>query len=178
MDRHLSDFVIRPASTLRGDGTFILKAHDSALPYLASIGSQQWGSEPFSERASATDKIHELVRQSEQSREEGNSIRAFVAERKLDEPPFVVRCGAVIIEELFPTYVTSQQHLRKHISQSVDTNNFIYLSRLVTDRSIPRELCRGAGKTLLEYIKEVARRLDKLVIFSDCYAGPPTGLVE
>lgn len=44
-------FHVREADSAAHDGEFIIAAFDSALPYLASIGShEQWGLTPFSER--------------------------------------------------------------------------------------------------------------------------------
>ncbi|KAE8220948.1 hypothetical protein CF319_g5607 [Tilletia indica] len=69
---------IRPASLERGDDHFVLTAFDSALPYLASIGSgAQWGSTPFTSKPAVvkdmhdflvrSDKIHALEREHQDS---------------------------------------------------------------------------------------------------------------
>ncbi|CAD6967686.1 unnamed protein product [Tilletia controversa] len=57
---------IRPAVLERADDHFVLTAFDSALPYLASIGSgAQWGSVPFTSKPSVVKDMHDFLLRSD-----------------------------------------------------------------------------------------------------------------
>lgn len=79
-------FSVREADSLFGDDRFILAAFDSALPYLASIGSHEmWGSTPFSERDGWMNETSQQVRDAETYRltGQGEALRIFVVEVEL-----------------------------------------------------------------------------------------------
>ncbi|KAL9937070.1 hypothetical protein V8E36_004305 [Tilletia maclaganii] len=58
----------RPASLQDADDHFVLTAFDSALPYLASIGSgAQWGSVPFTKKGNRVKEMHDFCARSERT---------------------------------------------------------------------------------------------------------------
>lgn len=162
-------FVVRAASERRGDVEFMLRAHDSAVQYLLSIGSQQWGKEPFSTRAPAVEAIKALVRESQEQRQGDDLVRTFVAEAQS------VPCAAASVSARFPVYVRKAGHLSEYVQASEGERDFLYLDRLISDRSAG-VVARGAGKRLLEHARQLCREHGKRKLYSDCFAGPPDGL--
>lgn len=83
-----SQFHIREAESALGDGEFIIAAFDSAIPYLASIGShEQWGSIPFSQRNGWTTETLQQIKDVELYRLTGKdeAFRIFIVEAEV--PP-------------------------------------------------------------------------------------------
>lgn len=181
-------FHIRPASQSRGDVDFILRAHDSALPFLASVGSAQWGDELFSARPSAVEGTRRSVEQSQANEEGERFVRTFIAEVERDTVSVegsrtipadftTVPCAVASINRVFPTYVLAANQLDKHIDASRQASDFFFLDRLVVDRNVGAR-AKGAGKVLLDHCKAICRTRGKRYLFADCFAGPPTGLPE
>lgn len=80
------NFQVREADSVEGDGKFIIAAFDSALPYLASIGSQeQWGLTPFSERDGWVAETLQQVRDADAYRltGKGYALRIFIVEAEV-----------------------------------------------------------------------------------------------
>lgn len=77
-------FHVREAETSLGDDEFVISAFDSALPYLASIGSHEmWGSTPFSERDGWAAETSQQIKDAETYRLTGQgeeALRVFIAE--------------------------------------------------------------------------------------------------
>lgn len=79
-------FHVREADSAAGDGDFIIAAFDSALPYLASIGShEQWGLTPFSEREGWVAETMQQVKDAEayQLTGEGDALRILILEAEI-----------------------------------------------------------------------------------------------
>lgn len=80
------EFHVREADSAARDGEFIIAAFDSALPYLASIGSQeQWGLTPFSERDGWVAETMQQVQDAETYRltGKGDALRIFIVEAEV-----------------------------------------------------------------------------------------------
>lgn len=172
-------FHIRPAQEAKQDSTFILQAHDSAVDFLTNtVGSTQWGNEPFSKRERAVNLIKQLVIKSEEELTGDQFIRTVIAEKLSLDGEQTIKCGAATVDAIFPTYVTSVEGLREHIQSSLESKDFLYLDRLISDRNAPDNLSKGVGKSLLDYCKSLTRKEGKRFLYSDCFAGPPFGLRE
>lgn len=172
-------FLIRPAQEAKQDSTFILQAHDSAVTFLTeTVGSNQWGNEPFSKRERAVKLIKELVSKSEEELIGDQYIRTVIAEKIPSNGQQPIKCGAATVDAVFPTYVTTVEELRAHIQSSIDSKDFLYLDRLISDRNTPNNLSKGVGKSLLDYCKTLTKQEGKRFLYSDCFAGPPFGLCE
>lgn len=79
-------FHVREAESSFGDDKFVLAAFDSALPYLASIGSHEmWGLTPFSQRDGWAAKTSQQVKDAESYRltGQGEALRIFIVEAEL-----------------------------------------------------------------------------------------------
>ncbi|KAK0530986.1 hypothetical protein OC834_003119 [Tilletia horrida] len=64
-----SSLSIRPARLDQADDHFVLTAFDSALPYLASIGSgAQWGDVPFTAKPERVKEMHDFCARSDRVR--------------------------------------------------------------------------------------------------------------
>lgn len=79
-------------SAAGGDGEFIIAAFDSALPYLASIGShEQWGLTPFSERDGWTAETMQQIKEAGEAaayrstceRDAVDALRIFIVETEV-----------------------------------------------------------------------------------------------
>ncbi|ROV92409.1 hypothetical protein VPNG_09590 [Cytospora leucostoma] len=87
-------FHVREAETSLGDDQFVFATFDSALPYLASIGSyEMWGLIPFTERDGWTTETSQQVKDAETYRStgRGDALRIFIVEAEL--PAEVVEEG-------------------------------------------------------------------------------------
>lgn len=79
----LLQFHVREAESSNRDDKFVFAAFDSALPYLASIGSHEmWGLTPFSERDGWTTETSQQVKDAEAYRltGQGEALRIFIVE--------------------------------------------------------------------------------------------------
>lgn len=79
-------FHVREADSAAQDVEFIIAAFDSALPYLASIGShEQWGLTPFSERDGWVAETMQQIQDAEAYRltGEGDVLRIFIVEAEV-----------------------------------------------------------------------------------------------
>lgn len=76
-------FHVREAESAARDGEFIIAAFDSALPYLASIGShEQWGLTPFSDREGWAAETMQQIQDAETYRltGQGDAQHIFIVE--------------------------------------------------------------------------------------------------
>ncbi|ROV99256.1 hypothetical protein VSDG_04038 [Cytospora chrysosperma] len=79
-------FHVREAESSFSDDKFVLAAFDSALPYLASIGSHEmWGLTSFSQRDGWAAETSQQVKDAETYRltEQGEALRIFIVEAEL-----------------------------------------------------------------------------------------------
>ncbi|PWY70303.1 hypothetical protein BO94DRAFT_526729 [Aspergillus sclerotioniger CBS 115572] len=184
-----SPFIIRPATPSPTDLTFLLSTYDSSLPFLTSINNpHQWGSIPFSQRGDfPTDTLTEL-QSSEENRltdtntSTTNNLRIFIAEREYPShpddhiplPPSTLRTtpndkhflpvGFVQVrEDWVPGYVKAQTHL------PIPEGGWVYLEVIITDSRVESELRQGAGRALIDWVREFTRNRGKGVVWVDSW---------
>lgn len=196
-------FIFRTATS--DDGPFIVSAFDAGLPYLASIGSQeQWGLTPFSQREGWVEETMKQLSDSIHNQYAGSSddvvdggIRCFIveldypadaagvnSEEELLEENVSVRtvggsrflkAGFVFVHENWcPEYIKGQKGVEMG-DVEIDCN--IYLEVMVTDYRIG-ELRRGAGKALIEGLRNYAREKQAKVLCVDGWAGNERKLIK
>jgi GNAT superfamily N-acetyltransferase len=157
-------FHIRPANPESDDADFILAAWDSTLPFLASIGAgEMWGSQPFSQREGQGQEIINIINEATKKLDGGRQF--WIAETDCSEG--VVKVGAALIRETLPGYLTEHIELEKHINA---TETLLYLEVLITDHR-PNKQYKGAGKALMEALKQDARSNGRDIIYVDVWAG-------
>lgn len=155
-------FHIRLASTTKGDPEFIIKAFDSAIPYLASIGShEQWGPIPFSEREGWTAETLQQVRDGE------DALQIFIVEAEGEVPVGF----AFVRENHVPEYILSQDHIA---IDDADKNSCVYIEVIVR---VPGAAGAGAGAALIQGIREFGRGRGKRAMFMDGWAGNERKLI-
>ncbi|KAI1162986.1 acetyltransferase [Nemania serpens] len=179
------------------DGQFMIDAFDASLVQLAAIGSGgQWGSEPFSARSNAGDriKVFEQAKQY-QTTGEGDPIRLFIVEVEIpasattDLPDSVrIRTGeagekflavgyVMLSEGICPPYMR-QLFDKDTIRKELDgTKDYIYLEALITDFRTGAWR-KGAGAALIEHARQFCRERGKSIIYLDSYAGNDRKLVK
>jgi GNAT superfamily N-acetyltransferase len=156
-----SHFHIRPATPDSDDTDFILAAWDSTLPFLASIGSgEMWGGRPFSQREGQRQEIIDIINGITKELDGGR--RFWIAETH--SPEGLVKVGAALTRETLPGYLT--EHVREEYARKM----LLYLEVLITDHR-PNKQYRGAGKALIEALKQHARSNGRDVIYVDVWAG-------
>jgi GNAT superfamily N-acetyltransferase len=163
------NFHILPANPNNDDADFILAAWDSTLPFLASIGAgEMWGSQPFSQREGQRQEVIDIINGTTKELDGGR--RLWIAETDCSEG--AVRVGAAMTRDTLPGYLTEHIELEKHIN----TNKaLLYLEVLITDHR-PNKQHKGAGKALIEVLKQHARSNGRDVIYVDVWAGNNRGL--
>lgn len=193
-------FHVRDAETSRGDGEFILAAFDSAMPYLASIGShEQWGTTPFSEQDGWTAETRQQIHDAETYRrtggtggaeqqeeeEEGARRRIFIVEAKEEQEGMrAVPVGfAFVREQWIPTYIVSQPHLAMAMAVGVgvdeaDRASCLYLEVMAADHRVDDLVRKGCGATLIQGIKAYGQRSGKKCLFVDGWAGNERKLIR
>lgn len=160
------------------DVDFILHSFDSALPYLASIGSQaQWGTKPFSEKPDVVSHFTKYVRDSYEL--QANPAKGgpgwhdmLLYEVKTPEGQWT-RVAALGISVGFPDYVPEALAGR----QTRDATDFVYLKYLVTDRRAA-SLAKGSATQLMTVAEQQARDMGKSVCYGDCWRGNGDGLLK
>ncbi|KAI1199444.1 acetyltransferase [Nemania serpens] len=192
-------FQIRGLDEGPEDGQFMIDSFDASLVQLATIGSGgQWGSEPFSARSNAGDRI-KIFEQAKryQTTGEGDPIRLFIAEVEIpastatttDLPESArIRTGdggekflavgyVMLSEGICPPYMRLQFD-KDAIKKELDgTRDYIYLEALITDfRTGPWR--KGAGAALIEHARRFCRERGKSIIYLDSYAGNDRKLVR
>lgn len=185
----MSTFHIRDEA-LPEDASFILAAFDSALPHLASIGSEsQWGSEPRSTQDIFVERIRSLVEKARSGTSDSDAV--FIAELLVDNDfdnvqgrairneggQQMLKVAGAIIQGSFPKYVAEQKHLEARVQAAIDRADYIYLFAMVSDFRVG-SLRKGAGTALIKRVKEYALEKGKAAIYLDCWAGNGEKLVE
>jgi GNAT superfamily N-acetyltransferase len=159
-----SHFHIRPANPDSDDADFILAAWDSTLPFLASIGAgEMWGDRPFSQREGQRQEVIDTINGTTKELDGGRQF--WIAETDCSEG--VVKVGAALTREILPGYLTEHIELEKHINA---TKTLLYLEVLITDHR-PDKQYKGAGKALIEALKQHARSDGRDMIYVDVWAG-------
>lgn len=171
------------------DLEFVLRAFDSALPYLASIGSEaQWGTIPFSQRPQTVQSWSEYIAESnrihkkDSSTESTNSTiedveswkQMVILEIRPQESSEWRRVAAMGISVEVPDYVTPDL-LAQEIRQEA---KFIYLNYLIADRRAVVLARNTAQKLVKEHAIPEAKRIGKHTIYVDCWRGNQGGLVK
>jgi hypothetical protein len=154
-------FHIRPASLDGDDADFILAAWDSTLPFLSSIGAgEMWGHQPFSQREGQKQEIIDIITGT--TRDDDGGRQFWIAETEGD-----IKVGAAMTREVLPGYLIEHVDLKKHIDAS---KKLLYLEVLIADHRHNKQ-SRGAGKALIEALKQHARLDCVDVIYVDVWAG-------
>lgn len=107
-------FHIREAESAAGDGEFIIAAFDSALPYLASIGSQeQWGVTPFSQRNGWADETLQQVKDADAYRlmGKGEPLRMFIVEAEVSD---IAMAFALDFDDISGAVKSADERRRRH----------------------------------------------------------------
>jgi GNAT superfamily N-acetyltransferase len=159
-------FHIRYAKPESDDAEFILAAWDSTLPFLASIGAgEMWGFQPFSQREGQSQEIIDITTGTTRDADGGRQFR--IAETEGD-----VKVGAAMTREVLPGYLLKHVDLEKHIDAR---KKLLYLEVLITDHRHNKQ-GRGAGKAMIEALKQHARLCGIDVMYVDVWAGNDRGL--
>jgi hypothetical protein len=155
-------FHIRPANSYSDDTDFILAAWDSTLPYLASIGAgEMWGNQPFSQREGQGQEIIDIINGATKEVDGGRQF--WIAETHCSEG--VVKVGAALTRETLPGYLT------EHVRGEYARKTLLYLEVLITDHRPNKQYRGGAGKAIVEALKQHARSDGRDVMYIDVWAG-------
>jgi hypothetical protein len=155
-------FHILPANPNNDDADFILAAWDSTLPFLVSIGAgEMWGSQPFSQREGQRQEVIDLINGTTKELDGGRQF--WIAET--DCSGGVVKVGAAMTRDTLPGYLT------EHLGEEYANKTLLYLEVLITDHRPNRQYQGGAGKALIEALKQHARSNGRDVIYVDVWAG-------
>lgn len=164
------------------DLDFVLHAFDSALPYLASIGSgAQWGSVNFSEKEGLRKSFADYIAKSFQLNGaphgiSGNKDAAWnnmVLYEVAIEDGGWRRVAAMGISTSFPDYIPGGL-ASGEVKQGTD---YMYLNYLISDRRAG-ELAKGAGSKLVEFGEAQSRNRGKTIFYGDCWRGNGDGLMK
>jgi hypothetical protein len=139
------------------DTAFVISSSfDSALPYLASIGSKgQWGTEPFSERKWFRDEISGFV-EGDRDLEKGVAWIADVEDEN-DGPGETRPAGAIVL-------TTTGHQAPQSVSPPVKE---LYVKFLITDRRL-KSVSKGVGACLLDFAKDFTRKQGIKLLRVDC----------
>lgn len=156
-------------ATSAADTKFIISSFDSALPWLASIGSgAQWGAEPFSERPKFCQEIKELV--------EGSAGivdgMAWIADIPSTNDEGAVSAGAIVLSKNPPSYAPSQS--------AVVPVPEIYIRILITDQALG-EIAKGVGPVgskLIDFARNKAKQEGAELLRVDCWKGGADSLLR
>ncbi|KAJ1028386.1 hypothetical protein NDA16_001553 [Ustilago loliicola] len=163
------------------DVDFILYAFDSALPYLASIGSEaQWGTVPFSKKPERRRSFSEYAQESYKLNAESkptlhsstDNYQHLIVYEVQTEAGWL-RVAALGISTGFPGYVPQELAAEK-VRKATD---YLYLNYLIVDRRTG-DLAKGSGNHLVTFATEQARSLDKRIFYGDCWRGNNDGLIK
>jgi hypothetical protein len=155
-------FQIRPAAPNSDDTDFILATWDSTLPFLSSIGAgEMWGSQPFSQREGQRQEIIDITNGTTKDVDGGRSF--WIAETDCSEGG--VRVGAALTRETLPGYLT------EYVREEYANKELLYLEVLIADHRPNKQYRGGAGKALIEVLKQHARSDGRDVIYVDVWAG-------
>lgn len=143
------------------DTDFIVSCYDSALPYLASIGSE----DQFVRNRYIKTPLHETVRihvEEGRTSEVGVGWIAEVEERLDGVPVKKQPAGAIFLNDHAPDYAGAQS--------AVPPVQEMYVGFLATDRRLGA-LSKGIGAWLLDWAKDKARKEGIKLIRLDCWRG-------
>ncbi|KAJ6782601.1 hypothetical protein PWT90_00154 [Aphanocladium album] len=159
-------FNIRPATI--EDADFIIGAFDSVIPALIAAGnSGQWGTQLFSEKDGFTDSMRDDLVQSERFRtkEEGERIRIFIAERESDSVAFIT-----VRERHFSQHVSTLGALKRYVDEADSlAGGYLYIDVLIADQRTQNR--KGAGAALIEHAKQYTRDMGAKDVYVDCWSG-------
>nr|CDI56939.1 conserved hypothetical protein [Melanopsichium pennsylvanicum 4] len=165
------------------DLDFILHAFDSALPYLASIGSQaQWGTQPFSEKQKVREAFENYLEQSWAINSSSSSSACMNNKASWQHLTLYeiqkeggqwTRVAAQGVSTSFPSYVPQSLAGK----ETRERSNYIYLNYLIADRRTGQQ-AKGAGDRLVAFAQEEARGKGKTIFFGDCWRGNGDGLMR
>lgn len=144
-----------PAPSLRpgtpNDVAAVLELFDEAVTWLAARGRvDQWGAQPFSERASARAMVERFA----------GSDGFVLAVEPVEGTERVV--GALVVED----------HPTSYVPAAAEAERFIHL--LITSRAAAG---RGLGRLLLDHARERCRRERVELLRVDCFGGNDRRLV-
>ncbi|CBQ72229.1 conserved hypothetical protein [Sporisorium reilianum SRZ2] len=160
------------------DVDFILFAFDSALPYLASIGSAaQWGTILFSTTPKRVQGFTDFVQVSydlhSRPIQDGAAWQHMgIYEIKTKDGQWT-RVAAQGLSISIPSYVP-EQLAGKDMREATD---YLYLNYLIADRR-KGHLAKGAAAQLVAYADGQAKQMNKAVFYSDCWRGNNDGLLR
>ncbi|SPC67365.1 uncharacterized protein UHOD_02945 [Ustilago sp. UG-2017b] len=163
------------------DVDFVLHAFDSALPYLASIGSEaQWGTVPFSEKPKVRESFAEYLQDSyslnansEPSASSNLESWQHLLIYEVQTDQGWARVAAQGTSTSFPDYIPHDlisDELRK-------ATDYLYLNYLIVDRRTG-DLAKGAGNQLVTFAVEQGKALKKSKFYGDCWRGNRDGLMK
>ncbi|CDS82444.1 uncharacterized protein SPSC_03263 [Sporisorium scitamineum] len=160
------------------DVDFVLYAFDSALPYLASIGSEaQWGTVPFSEKPERRQRFEKFVQGSYDLHTRPIQDAAAwqhmaIYEIKTPDEKWT-RVAAQGLATGFPTYVP--EHLAD--DKVREATDYLYLNYLIVDRR-KGKLAKGSAARLVAFADGQAKQLNKKMFYGDCWRGNGDGLLK
>ena len=170
----------------------LLECFDSQLPWLETVGSgAQWGSEQRSVSTEAQAKYRNKVERSEAGWNDSFSrdwIRVYVAEvdvRIEDLTPELKDLGYDNADGSFRVPIAamslegrSADYIRSILSDQDDSDPFVFLAYLLTDRRTDSIGRAGAGAALIAHAKTEVRQLGLRRMCSDCWRGNDRKLVK
>ena len=188
-----NEFHFRNAGTSNIDLDVMMGAMDSTLIHLAKTGnSEQWGTQPFSEKEGYREESKKDMDASENYRKtgEGDPRRCFIAEvedagtedgllRRIDDQGRSwLPVGVIDVwENKMVGYVAKDESLKEMHDQVKAAGPYLYIEFLISDfRTGDR--AKGAGAALIEYVKKVAREKGMKTAYVDCWVGGNLGLVK
>ena len=164
------------------DVDFVLHAFDSALPYLASIGSEaQWGTEPFSQKPKVRQAFADFAQESyglntdpePTPQSEAPSWQHLTLYEVKTADGAWLRVAAQGVSTSFPDYVPEELAAK----QVRDATDYLYLNYLIADRRTG-DLAKGAGNRLVEFGEQQGRARGKTMFYGDCWRGNRDGLMR
>ncbi|GAC76973.1 LAMMER dual specificity kinases [Moesziomyces antarcticus T-34] len=169
------------ANAEESDVDFVIHAFDSALPYLASIGSEaQWGTTPFSEKPKVKSSFSAYAQRSYDiySAESGSVTnekdwKHLVLYEVRTTDGLWTRVAALGVSCDFPDYVPDS--LAGEGAKAA--GNYAYLNYLISDRRAG-DLAKGAAANLIPLAERQARALGKIIFYGDCWRGNNDGLIK
>lgn len=159
------------------DVDFILHAFDSALAYLASIGSEaQWGTIPFSAKPDQvshfTNYVEECYLQASANSGSGSIWQSMLLYEVKQDTSWT-RVAALGISTAFPSYVPDSL-ADNSMRQAAD---YVYLKYLVTDRRCAT-LSKRSAAHLMAFAEQTAREMHMHICYGDCWRGNGDGLLK
>ncbi|SPO22197.1 uncharacterized protein UTRI_02207_B [Ustilago trichophora] len=170
------------ANPEESDVDFVIHAFDSALPYLASIGSEaQWGTVLFSEKPKVRQSFDDYVRKSydlnstsqDTPPSDGQSWQHLALYEVQTEQAKWRRVAAQGLSTSFPNYVPDEL-ARNELKEAT---NYLYLNYLIADRRTG-DLAKGAASQLVAFGINEGKARGKSVFYGDCWRGNNDGLIK